>query len=122
MLPIALAVEAAGCLLTLSASLPIIVGGIIFLTVGFFMSHSVASALVGRLALEIKGHASSLYLLAYYLGSSIAGSAGGYFWTADGWWAVADFTFAMLALAFAAALAAAWFAREGQTDKPGLTF
>ncbi|WP_375730782.1 MFS transporter [Brucella ceti] len=122
MLPIALAVEAAGCLLTLSASLPIIVGGIIFLTVGFFMSYSVASALVGRLALEIKGHASSLYLLAYYLGSSIAGSAGGYFWTADGWWAVADFTFAMLALAFAAALAAAWFAREGQTDKPGLTF
>ncbi|ABQ62912.1 hypothetical protein BOV_A0387 [Brucella ovis ATCC 25840] len=35
---------------------------------------------------------------------------------------MADFTFAMLALAFAAALAAAWFAREGQTDKPGLTF
>ncbi|ENR01452.1 hypothetical protein H721_02478 [Brucella ovis IntaBari-2006-46-332] len=48
MLPIAFAVEAASCLLTLSASLPIIVGGIIFLTVGFFMSHSVASALVGR--------------------------------------------------------------------------
>lgn len=111
-LPIGLAVQAAGCLLTLFAPLPVIVAGIILVTVGFFVSHSVASALVGRLALQTKGHASSLYLLAYYLGSSVAGAAGGYFWIADGWSAVAEFTFVMLALAFAAALGAARLSRR----------
>ncbi len=113
-LPSALAVEAVGCLLTLSSSLMVIISGIVLLTIGFFMSHSAASALVGKLALRTKGHASALYLLAYYLGSSIAGLAGGYFWIAGGWWAVVAFTFVMFALAFAAALSAAWFAREGQ--------
>lgn len=53
---------------------------------------------------SVFGHASSFYLLAYDLGSSIAGVAGGYFWIADGWSAVAEITFVMLALAFAAAL------------------
>lgn len=56
---------------------------------------------------SVFGHAWSFYLLTYYLGSSIAGVAGGYFWIADGWSAVAEFTFVMLALAFAAALDAA---------------
>ena len=35
------------------------------------------SGWVGQLALQSKGHASSLYLLAYYMGSSVLGSAGG---------------------------------------------
>jgi len=111
-LPIGLGIEAAGVLLTLFAPLPLVIVGIVFLTVGFFVSHSVASALVGRLALHTKGHASSLYLLAYYLGSSIAGSAGGIFWIAGGWSAVTEFTFAMLAIAFIASLAAARFAHR----------
>lgn len=106
-LPIGLAVEAGGALLTLFSGLPMIIFGIVLVTMGFFISHSVASALVGRLALNTKGHASSLYLLAYYLGSSVAGSLGGYFWSADGWTAVVAFTFIMLALAFVSALAAA---------------
>jgi YNFM family putative membrane transporter len=43
-------------------------------------------------------------LLAYYLGSSLAGSAGGWFWANGGWNSVVLFTIALLALAFAAAL------------------
>lgn len=101
-----LAVTAAGSALTLSASLPVIILGIIVLTSGFFMSHSIASGLVGKLAKGTKGHASSLYMLAYYVGSSVMGSAGGWVFSAEGWSAVVFFTLAMLACAFAAAYAA----------------
>ncbi|EJL51351.1 arabinose efflux permease family protein [Rhizobium sp. CF122] len=106
-LPAGIAVAAAGVAMTLSPSLPLIVLGIVLLTSGFFVAHSVASALVGRLARGTKGHASSLYLLSYYVGSSVAGSAGGYFWGADGWNAVVLFTLALLALGMIAALVAA---------------
>jgi len=76
--------------------------GIIALTIGFFATHSVASGWVGRLAADNKGHASSLYLLAYYVGASLAGSAGGWFWTRGGWNGVVAFTLVLLALALAA--------------------
>ena len=101
-----LAITAAGSALTLSSSLPVIIIGIIVLTSGFFMSHSIASGLVGKLADGTKGHASSLYMLAYYVGSSVMGSAGGWFFSAEGWPAVVLFTLAMLACAFAAAFMA----------------
>ena len=101
-----LAVTAAGSALTLSSSLPIIIIGIIVLTSGFFMSHSIASGLVGKLAKGTKGHASSLYMLAYYVGSSVLGSAGGWFFSAEGWSAVVFFTLAMLLCAFACAYGA----------------
>ncbi|EJJ30246.1 MFS transporter [Rhizobium sp. CF142] len=103
---------AAGCALTLSASLPLIILGIILLTSGFFMSHSVASGLVGKLAAGTKGHASSLYMLAYYVGSSVMGSAGGWFWAMGGWAAVVIFTVTMMAFALLSALAARRLARR----------
>jgi len=112
MLPVGILIAAIGVLVTLAASLWLIILGIVLVTIGFFVTHSIASALVGRLARRTKGHASSLYLLAYYLGSSVAGSLGGYFWLADGWQAVAWFVFAMLAACLAAALCAARFARS----------
>jgi YNFM family putative membrane transporter len=107
-----LALTAAGCALTLSLALPAIILGIIVLTAGFFMSHSIASGLVGRLAHGTKGHASSLYMLAYYVGSSLMGSAGGWFWAINGWAAVVAFTLVLLTLAFISACAAQRLARE----------
>ncbi len=111
-LPAGIAMAAAGVAATLSSSLPLIILGIVLLTSGFFVAHSVASALVGRLARGTKGHASSLYLLSYYVGSSVAGSAGGYFWSADGWNAVVLFTLALLAAGMIAALVAARLSRR----------
>jgi YNFM family putative membrane transporter len=111
-LPAGVVIAAAGALVTLSTSLPLIIVGIVLVTVGFFVTHSVASALIGRLARSSKGHASSLYLLAYYLGSSIAGSVGGYFWLAAGWPAVVSFILVMLALCLAAAMGVARLARQ----------
>ncbi len=105
-------ITATGCALTLFASLPLIILGIVVLTSGFFMTHSVASGLVGRLAHGTKGHASSLYMLAYYIGSSVMGSAGGWFWAMEGWSAVVIFTLAMMTLALLSALTARRLARR----------
>ncbi len=105
-------ITATGCALTLFASLPLIILGIVVLTSGFFMTHSVASGLVGRLADGTKGHASSLYMLAYYIGSSVMGSAGGWFWAMEGWSAVVIFTLAMMTLALLSALTARRLARR----------
>jgi YNFM family putative membrane transporter len=91
-----LLLAALGVGLTVSDSLSVIIGGIVILTSGFFVAHSIASGWVGRLAETAKGHASSLYLLAYYLGSSIMGSVGGWFWDQGGWNAVAGFAGSLL--------------------------
>ncbi|MEM5299712.1 MFS transporter [Burkholderia sp. JPY481] len=86
----------AGLILTLSHSLAWVIVGIVFVTIGFFVSHSVASGWVGHLAGPAKGHAASLYLLAYYAGSSVLGSLGGSFWQHGAWPAVAAYVAALL--------------------------
>jgi YNFM family putative membrane transporter len=88
----------AGVVVTLSGSLVLIIGGIVLATIGFFIGHSVASGSIGPLAGEFKGHAASLYLLFYYMGSSIVGSVGGWFWQHGGWPAIVGLT-GILALA-----------------------
>ena len=95
-LVVGLLLAALGVGLTVSDSLSVIIGGIVVLTSGFFVAHSIASGWGGRLAETAKGHASSLYLLAYYLGSSIMGSVGGWFWDQGGWNAVAGFAGSLL--------------------------
>ena len=100
-----MAVALIGLLLTLSASLAATIAGIAVLTVGFFAAHSTASSWIGQTAQGAKGHASSLYLLAYYVGSSVLGSTGGWVWSNGGWGWVAGFC--GLAWAITAALAVA---------------
>ncbi|AJX01060.1 MFS transporter [Burkholderia gladioli] len=95
------ATSAAGVALTLDASLAVVIVGIALLTIGFFITHSVASSWVGLLAQGAKSYASALYLLAYYVGSSVLGSWGGQFWQDGGWHAVAAYALALLAAALA---------------------
>jgi YNFM family putative membrane transporter len=98
------AIALAGLGLSLAQPLALVILGVAAVTVGFFMAHSVASGWVGRLATENRSHASSLYLLAYYLGASLLGSAGGWFWRWGGWGAVTSYCCAgmlgVLALGF----------------------
>jgi len=103
-LPAGVLITAAGVGLTLLPGLAAMILGVVFITIGFFATHAVASGWVGRLAGSAKGHASSLYLLSYYIGASVMGSVGGWFWAKDGWDAVAGFTSLALALALIAAL------------------
>jgi MFS transporter, YNFM family, putative membrane transport protein len=100
----ALITAAAGAAVTLAPSLPAVIAGIVLVTIGFFGAHSTASAWVGRLGVQHKGHAASLYLLAYYAGSSLVGSVGGWFWSAAGWPGVVGFVLSLLGLATLAAV------------------
>jgi YNFM family putative membrane transporter len=97
---IGLSVMAAGAVLTLAALLVIKIIGIAVFTFGFFGSHSIASSWVGRRARAAKAQASSLYLFFYYSGSSIAGTAGGFFWSHFAWKGVIGFIICLLILAF----------------------
>ncbi len=94
----ALALMIAGVAMTLSTSLPVVIVGIAGMTFGFFAGHSVASGWVGLLAKGAKGQAAALYLLAYYIGSSVLGSWGGHFWTIDGWRGVTGLVFVLLVI------------------------
>jgi MFS transporter, YNFM family, putative membrane transport protein len=96
-------IQAIGVGFTLLQDLGAIIVGIVIMTIGFFIAHSIASGWVGSMAGRAKGHAASLYLLAYYLGSSVMGSIGGWFWASGGWSSVAGFTATLLAVAWAAA-------------------
>jgi YNFM family putative membrane transporter len=99
-----LLVAALGALLTLSGSLAVIVAGLVVLTAGFFAAHSVASSWVGARAQVAPAQASALYMCAFYVGSSVAGSVGGVWYSAGGWPATVAFVLALLAVALASAL------------------
>ena len=66
----------AGLALTMAGSLALIIAGLAVITFGFFGGHSIVSSWVGRRAGNAKAQASSMYLFAYYLGSSLAGGRG----------------------------------------------
>ncbi|ADG14186.1 major facilitator superfamily MFS_1 [Paraburkholderia atlantica] len=92
-----------GLALTMLHPLPAIATGIACATFGFFAGHSVASGWVGRLAKDAKGQAAALYLLAYYIGSSLVGSYGGHVWASHGWNGVVGLVGALLAIGLIAA-------------------
>lgn len=86
--PIGAGLALAGLLLTIPGNLAVVVAGTAVLTAGFFVVHGVASGWV-----PVRAHAggvagaqaASLYLFAYYLGSSVFGTAGGQAWSYAGW-------------------------------------
>ncbi|WP_371928552.1 MFS transporter [Pseudomonas sp. SLFW] len=94
----------AGLALTMFTPLAIVVIGVVMFTFGFFGAHSVASSWIGRRAIKAKGQASSLYLFSYYVGSSVAGTGGGFFWHYAGWNGIGVFIALLLAAALGAAL------------------
>ncbi|MGH3253288.1 MAG: MFS transporter, partial [Trebonia sp.] len=98
------AVAIAGVALTLPSSLALVVAGLVVLTAGFFAAHSVASGWVGGRAPVAPAQASALYLCLYYTGSSVAGSAGGIFYSRGGWPPTVAFTVVLLVVALVSAV------------------
>lgn len=82
---ICLAMMIAGAAITLARPLTMVVFGIAIVTIGFFGAHAVASGWVAAHAKRGRAQGAALYLCFYYLGSSIAGWAGGVAWDAAGW-------------------------------------
>lgn len=97
-----------GIALTLTSSLALTVLGIVAITFGFFGGHSIVSSWVGARAGAAKAQASSLYLFAYYLGSSLAGVGGGLCYASRGWSGVVDFVAALFLVGL---LIAGWLYR-----------
>ena len=93
----------AGTVLTLCNSLIWIITGIGIFTCGFFGAHAIASGWVGKRATTARAQATSLYLFAYYQGSSISGTLGGLFWVKWGWHGITIIITSLLLLALAAA-------------------
>ncbi|MBS0201149.1 MAG: MFS transporter [Proteobacteria bacterium] len=92
----AFALMLAGVALTMARPLTLVAIGVVAITFGFFGGHSIVSSWVGRRAGMAKAQASSLYLFAYYMGSSIAGAGGGLFYARWGWNGVALFVGALV--------------------------
>jgi YNFM family putative membrane transporter len=104
MLLIMICVTLAGVGLTLAQPLAVVVLGIAVATFGFFGAHSTASSWVGLFARTAKAQASALYFFCFYTGSGVAGSLGGWVWTAWRWPGVAAYVGAMLLVGLALAL------------------
>jgi YNFM family putative membrane transporter len=93
-----------GVLATLPDNLPLTIFGIGLVTAGFFGGHSIASSWIGLRAEKARAQASALYLFFYYLGSSVAGTLGGWALARAGWPGVAGFVGALAAAALVIAL------------------
>lgn len=95
----ALLIALTGVLISLVDSLVAIALALALLTIGFFAAHGVASAWVSGQASRTglgTGQAASLYLVCYYLGSSLAGWIAGQAWTRAAWPGVALVSAALL--------------------------
>lgn len=91
-----LVLTAGGLALAWPHTLASFVVGLCLLTAGFFTLHAVASATVSRQAGADRRHATALYLLIYYIGSSLFGWLGGACWEAAGWAGVSAAVAAMV--------------------------
>ena len=104
MMIVSLAIMTAGLALTATRDLVLAIVAIAVFTCGFFGVHAIASGWVGRRAETARGAAASLYLFAYYGGSSIFGSVGGLFWSRYRWPGI----MALVAVLIALLLVIAW--------------
>lgn len=87
-LPVGCLIALAGLLVSVPDSLPLVVLGLAVFVIGFFVVHGVASGWVPARAHAggvATGQAASLYLVCYYVGSSVFGSVGGQLWASHGW-------------------------------------
>ncbi|WBO64228.1 MFS transporter [Streptomyces camelliae] len=76
---------AAGLLLSLAPSLPLVLLGLVLITAGFFAGHAVASSAVSKTATHGRAQAAALYQSMYYIGSSVGSTVGATAFHADGW-------------------------------------
>jgi YNFM family putative membrane transporter len=108
---------AAGLALTLTQLLALILAGLVIFTGGFFAAHSIGSGWTGSIAATGRAQAASLYNLAYYLGSSVIGWAGGLVFQAWGWTAL-GLVIVVLAGITAVTVAVVHPSRKSETPAP----
>ncbi|TWI54731.1 MFS transporter [Halalkalibacter nanhaiisediminis] len=62
-----------------------VVVGLSLICFGFFIAHSMVSIWIGNTASHHKSGATSFYLVSYYIGASVGGTALGTIWSGFGW-------------------------------------
>jgi YNFM family putative membrane transporter len=82
--------------LTLGASLPMIIGGLAVAAGAGMLSQSAATSYVSTTAREGASTAVGLYVTFFYVGGSAGAALGGAAWTFGGWPAVVAMAVAML--------------------------
>ncbi|WP_164553290.1 MFS transporter [Brevibacillus marinus] len=80
-----IACMAGGLLITLARSLGAIICGLLAFCFGYFFAHSLTSSYVSKQASFAKASASSLFLIAYYLGGSVGSTVLGMIYFAWQW-------------------------------------
>jgi MFS family permease len=82
---VAMAIGAAGALLTLVPSLWAIVAGLALSSTGVFIAQTATSSYIGAITENDRGLAVGLYSTCYYAGGSVGGIAPALVWDAGGW-------------------------------------
>jgi MFS transporter, YNFM family, putative membrane transport protein len=84
-LAVAMAIGAAGALLTLFVSLPLIVAGLALCATGVFIAQATTSGYIGAVTERDRALAVGLYSTFYYGGGSAGGVLPALFWSRGGW-------------------------------------
>jgi YNFM family putative membrane transporter len=95
---VAASVTLLGLLLLAMGDLVAVIAGLVITTGGYFAAHSVASGWVSARSATLGVQGSAVYVLFYYLGSSIGGTVGGVVFSSDGWRGVTCYTGALVAV------------------------
>jgi len=106
-----LAIWGVGLLITLSPSLPVIIGGLAIAAGCGFVCQTLSTSLVAQTAGEGRSAAVGLYVSSYYLGGSAGGVLPGLTWPLAGWAGAVAMVLAILA--GVAALVAIFWPKEG---------
>lgn len=101
---IAAAIGLVGVVATTPDSLIAVIFGVACVTWCFFGVHSIASSWVGLRADKGRAQASALYLFFYYVGSSLCGWLGGWFYAGWRWLGVEALVGALILASFLIAL------------------
>ncbi len=75
----------AGLLLTLAASLPVIIAGLAIFSSGVFIAQAAATVETGAIAGRARSSAAGLYVTFYYLGGAAGAVVTGWLWQWKGW-------------------------------------
>jgi predicted MFS family arabinose efflux permease len=112
---VAILATACGALLMLVPSTPLVLGGLLLFTAGFFAAHAVASGWTPVAATpQTRAQASSLYYFGYYAGSSLFGWALGLVFGGASWTWFVLLIVAMCAVSAAIAMLGLRAARTGR--------
>jgi MFS family permease len=81
----AVGINLCGLLLTLVHWLPGVIAGLAVFSTGIFITQSVATVLIGKVAGRSRSSAAGLYVTFYYIGGSIGTVLPAWFWRTGGW-------------------------------------